>query len=153
MKGILKIYHPEETLKYHLEHTYCKAVFSNMKHLLELDILTDDSLEHVDDDSLQYHFPQLAFKISDFPVPAEDLSGLTLELPENDEENFCEVDLFDDEDAFVTENSLSFETNPLGILTLHWKGKISDFLTESEIPLDFKLKCDFSPETILIEED
>ena len=153
MKGILKIYHPEETLKYHLQHTYCKAVFSNMEHLLELDIVTDDSLDHVEDDSLQYHFPQLAFKISDFPVPGEELSGLTLELPENAEESFCEVDLYDDEDAFVTENTLSFQNNSEGVLTLHWQGQISDFLTGSPDPLNFKLKCDFSPETLDIEED
>ena len=47
MKGILKIYHPEETLKYHIQHSYCKAVYLNEEHLLELEIVTDEDLDHV----------------------------------------------------------------------------------------------------------
>ncbi len=56
MKGILKIYHPDETLKYNIRNTYCKAVYSNQQHFLEVEIITDDSLDHVEDDSLQYNF-------------------------------------------------------------------------------------------------
>ena len=51
-----KIYHPEETLKYHISSTYCKAVYLNSKNFLEVEIITDDSLDHVEDDSLQYNF-------------------------------------------------------------------------------------------------
>ena len=71
MKGILKIYHPEETLKYHIKSSYCKAVYSNKKHFLDVEIITDDSLDHVDDDSLQYNYPQLSMNIIEFPIDEE----------------------------------------------------------------------------------
>ena len=101
MKGILKIYHPEETLKYNLDRTYCKAVYLNKQHFLEVEILTDDSVEHVDDDSLQYNFPQLRLSVSDFPIEDDVLEGKTFEVEDSDENFFTEVDLFDDEDAYV----------------------------------------------------
>ena len=47
MKGILKIYHQDETLKYQIKNTYCKPVYSNKQHFLEVEIITDDSLDHV----------------------------------------------------------------------------------------------------------
>ena len=78
MKGILKIYHPDETLKYNIKSTYCKAVYSNKQHFLELEIITDDGLDHVDDDSLQYNFPQLSLNISDFPIDSDEIEGKTV---------------------------------------------------------------------------
>ena len=114
MKGILKIYHPEETLKYHLRSTYCKAVYSNKQHFLEVEIITDDSLDHVDDDSLQYPFPQLSLKIFDFLIDDAELNGKTFVINDSDDETYTEVDLFDDEDAYLYDNELKFDTDPEG---------------------------------------
>ncbi len=153
MKGILKIYHPEETLKYHIKSTYCKAVYSNTQHFLEVEIITDDSLDHVDDDSLQYNFPQISLDVFDFPIEDNDILGKTFLINDSDEENYTEVDLFDDEDAYLYDNELGFENDENGELQLCWKGNISDFYTGSEDPIPFKLKCNFRQDEIEIEED
>ncbi|MGC4130541.1 MAG: hypothetical protein QM564_13540 [Bergeyella sp.] len=153
MKGILKIYHPEETLKYYIKSTYCKAVYSNKQHFLEVEVITDDSLDHVDDDSLQYNFPQLSFDISDFPIDSGELEGKTFTVNDSDEESYTEVDLFDDEEAFIYDNELSFDQNNEGDLQLYWKGTIDDFYTGSDEPVLFKLKCDFRPDEIEVSED
>ena len=153
MKGILKIYHPEETLKYHIQHSYCKAVFLNEEHLLELEIITDEDLDHVDDDSLQYNFPQLAFHISDLPVDSADLEGKTFTIDAADEDGYSEVNLYQDEEAFLHQNKLSFSKDDEGELQLIWEGKIDDFYTNEKEAISFKLKCHFQPDTINIEED
>ena len=150
MKGILKIYHPEETLKYHLKSTYCKAVYLNNENFLEVEIISDDDVDHVDDDSLQYQFPQIAFHISDFPIETDELLGNTFIL---NDENLAEVDLFDDEDAYISENSLKFENDEEGKLILFWKGFITDFYTGSDELIPFKLKCHFKADEIEVEED
>ncbi len=93
MKGILKIYHPDETLKYNIRNTYCKAVYSNQQHFLEVEIITDDSLDHVDDDSLQYNFPQLSLEVFDFPIDSAEIEGKTIKINDSDEETYTEVDL------------------------------------------------------------
>lgn len=152
MKGLLKIYHPDETLKYHIRSTYCKAVYSNAENLLEVEIITDDSLDHVDDDSLQYNFPQLSFKISDFPISNSELQNQSFTIEDNDDESFTEVDLYDDEDAFLHENDLSFSYNEDQELQLYWKGKITDFFTNSDEPIDFKLKCHFKEDDLDVDE-
>ena len=153
MKGILKIYHPEETLKYHIQHSYCKAVYLNEEHLLELEIVTDEDLDHVEDDSLQYNFPQLSFSITDFPVDSSELAGKTVLINDSNDETYTEVDLFDDEDAYLHENKLRFSNDENGELQLVWEGKIDDFYTNEDEPICFKLKCHFQPDTINIEED
>ena len=153
MKGILKIYHPEETLKYHIKSTYCKAVYSNTKHFLEVEIITDDSLDHVDDDSLQYNFPQISLNIIEFPIEEEELLGKTFEITDSEEDHYTEVDLFDDEEAYLFDNTLSFENNSEKELQLFWKGTIDDFYTNSGEPIPFQLKCHFKPDVIEIEED
>lgn len=153
MKGILKIYHPDETLKYHIKNTYCKPVYSNKQHFLEVEIITDDSLDHVDDDSLQYNFPQISLDIFDFPINSGDLEGKTFHIEDSDEETFTEVDLFDDEEAYLYQNELSFDKNDEGELELIWKGNIDDFYTGSDEPIPFKLKCDFRQEEIVVDED
>ncbi len=153
MKGILKIYHPEETLKYHIKSTYCKAVYSNQQHFLELEIITDDGLDHVDDDSLQYNFPQLSLNIADFPMENAELAGQQLSIDDSEEESYTEVDLFDDEDAYVYDNQLSFENDENGELELVWKGTIDDFYTGSDEPIPFKLKCHFRPDELEVDED
>lgn len=153
MKGILKIYHPDETLKYHIKNTYCKLVYSNKQHFLEVEIITDDSLDHVEDDSLQYNFPQISLDIFDFPISSADLEGKTFHIEDSDEETFTEVDLFDDEEAYLYQNELSFDVNDEGELELIWKGNIDDFYTGSDEPIPFKLKCDFKQEEIVVDED
>ena len=153
MKGILKIYHPEETLKYNIKSTYCKAVYSNKQHFLEVELITDDSLDHVDDDSLQYNFPQLSLDVFDFPIDSAELEGNTFTVNDSDDETYTEVDLFDDDEAFIYDNELSFETNEDGDMQLFWKGNIDDFYTGSDEPIPFKLKCHFRPDDIQVDED
>ena len=152
MKGILKIYHPEETLKYHIKSTYSKAVYSNQKHFLEVEIITDDSLDHVDDDSLQYRFPQLSMNVYEFPLEDDQVEGKTFEIDDSDDETFTEVDLFDDDDAFLYQNELSFANNENGDLELFWKGEITDFYTGSDETIPFKLKCNFRQDEIEVDE-
>jgi hypothetical protein len=149
MKGILKIYHLEETLKYHLKSTYCKAVYLNNEIFLEAEVISDDDVDHVEDDSLQYQFPQVAFNISDFPIETDQLLGNTFFV---DDENYTDVNLYDDEDAFISKNELSFENDKEENLILLWKGLISDFYTGSEDLIPFKLKCHFKADEIEIDD-
>lgn len=153
MKGILKIYHPEETLKYHIVNTYCKAVYSNKQHFLEVELGTNDSLDHVDDDSLQYNFPQLTLSVIEFPIESQEIDGLVFAIKDNEETNYTEIDLHDDEDAYLYDNELCFSQNEDGDLQLIWKGSIDDFYTGSEDPISFKLKCHFKEDAFNIEED
>jgi len=152
MKGLLKIYHPDETLKYHIRNTYCKAVYINAQNILEVEIITDDSLDHVDDDSLQYNFPQLSFKISDFPINSDELQNQNFIIEDNEDESYTEVDLYDDEDAFLYQNELKFDLDEDQNLQLFWKGEISDFYTGSDEPIVFKLKCHFKQDDIEVED-
>ena len=152
MKGILKIYHPEETLKYFIDSTYCKSVYINSQNFLEVEIITNDSLDHVDDDSLQYNFPQLSLDIIEFPVDTAELEGQTFVIEDTDDEVFTEVDLFDDEEAFLFQNELKFDKNETDDLQLSWKGQITDFYTGSENPIPFKLKCHFRPDEIVVDD-
>ena len=152
MKGILKIYHPEETLKYHISSTYCKAVYLNSKNFLEVEIITDDSLDHVEDDSLQYNFPQLSLDVFEFPIDSNELEGKTFRIEDTDEETYTEVDLYDDEEAYRYENELSFSKDEDDVLQLFWQGKIDDVYTGSDEPIPFKLKCHFKADDIEIEE-
>lgn len=152
MKGILKVYHPEETLKYNIKSTYCKAVYSNSQHFLEVEIITDESLDHVDDDSLQYKFPQLAIEVFDLPIEDGELAGKTFRITGEHEENCTSVDLFDDEDAYIYDNELVFSKDDLGELHLVWKGTIDDFYTAGQDAVPFKLKCCFREDDIEVDE-
>ena len=153
MKGILKICHPEETLKYNIKSTYCKAVYSNKQHFLEVEIITDDSLDHVDDDSLHYNFPQLSMNVFLYPIESAEIAGQKFEINDSEDETYTNVDLFDDEDAYLYNSELSFDTNAEGELQLFWQGNIDDFYTGSDQPIPFKLKCNFKEDQINIEEE
>lgn len=153
MKGILKIYHPEETLKYHIKSSYCKAIYSNSQHFLEVEIVTDEGLGHIEDDSLQYHFPQISFSIFDFPITHSQLNGMTFAVNDNQDETFTEVNLFCDEEAYLYENELSFSENAQGDMEVTWKGMIEDFYTNAEELIPFKLKCHFGEEILEIDEE
>ena len=74
-------------------------------------------------------------------------------IEDSDEETFTEVDLFDDEEAYLYQNELSFDVNDEGELELIWTGNIDDFYTGSDEPIPFKLKCDFRQEEIVVDED
>ena len=153
MKGILKIYHPDETLKYHIRSSYCKAFYSNTQHFLEVEIMTDDSLDHVDDDSLQYQFPQISMTVFDFPMEDAELAGKCFELKDSDADNFTGVDLFNNEDVFLTDTKLSFKNDAAGELELFWEGSLTDFYTGADQPIPFKLKCNFKQDEIIVDED
>lgn len=153
MKGILKIYHPEETLKYHIQSTYCKAVYINSQHFLEVEIITDDSLDHVDDDSLHYNFPQLLLKVSDFPIPGAELAAQNFKVEDTEDEIYTEIDLYDDEDAYLYDSNLSFDHDEAGELQLCWTGNVDDFYTGSDDLIPFKLKCHFRQDQIEVDED
>ena len=153
MKGILKIYHPDETLKYNIKSSYCKAVYSNKQHFLELEIITDDGLDHVDDDSLQYNFPQISLAVFDFPIETSEINGQVFTIDDSEDDTFSEVNLFDDEEAYIYDNELEFSTNEDGDLQLFWKGNIDDFYTGSDETIPFKLKCHFKQEEIEVDED
>ncbi|MBS1550397.1 MAG: hypothetical protein JSS94_11115 [Bacteroidetes bacterium] len=152
MKGILKIYHPDETLKYNIKSSYCKAVYTHNQHFLEVEIITDDSLDHVEDDSLHYSFPQLSFTISNFPIENDNLLGKVFNVNDTEDDNYTEVNLFDDEDAYLYENELTFSYNDKEDLNLVWKGQIDDFYTNTEELIPFKLKCHFNVEDIEVDE-
>jgi len=143
MEGILKIYHPEETLRYNIKNGYCKAVYINAKNFLDVEIITDDDLEHVDDDSLQYRFPQILLGISDFPIDTSDLIGKIFAVNDSEDDVYCTVNLFDDEDAYIYDNELKFSLDEQGGLQLVWKGLIDDFYSNGSQPIPFKLKCNF----------
>ena len=153
MKGILKIYHPDETLKYHIRSSYCKAFYSNTQHFLEVEIMTDDSLDHVDDDSLQYQFPQISMTVFDFPMEDAELAGKCFELKDSEADNFTGVDLFNNEDVFLTDTKLSFKNDAAGELELFWEGSLTDFYTGADQPIPFKLKCNFKQDEIIVDED
>jgi len=153
MKGILKIYHPEETLRYNIKNAYCKAIYSNTKNFLDVEIITDDGLEHVDDDSLQYNFPQILLGISDFPTDSEELIGKVFAVNDSAENRYCVVDLFDDEDASIYDNELKFSLDEYGDLQLVWKGFIDDFYSNNSQPIPFKLKCNFRQEELEYIDD
>ena len=153
MKGILKVYHPDETLKYNIKSTYCKAVYSNKQHFLEVEIITDDSLDHVDDDSLQYNFPQLSLDVFDFQIENAEIAGKTFIINDSDEETYTEVDLFDDEEAYLYDNQLAFSQKADEELSLVWQGTIDDFYTGSDEPIPFKLKCNFRQDDVEIDEE
>lgn len=153
MKGILKIYHPDETLKYNIKSTYCKAIYSNSQHFLEVEIITDDSLDHVEDDSLQYNFPQISLGVYDYPIDSPEIEGVTFKIDDSDENSYTEVDLFDDEEAFLADNELCFSKGTDDELQLVWSGKIDDFYTGQEESIPFKLKCSLKQDEIEIDED
>jgi len=152
MKGILKIYHPEESIKYNIKRSYCKAIYRNSENFLEIEIITDDDFDHIEDDSLQYSFPQLSLSISEFPIPGKELDGKVYLVNDTEEEVYCNVDLFNEDEAFIYENKLEFSKDKEGNLQVLWSGEIDDFFTNSDEVLPFKLKCNFKEDPIDIEE-
>lgn len=153
MKGILKVYHPEETIKYDIKSSYCKAIYHNNETFLEVEIITNDDCESIEDDSLQCGFPQIAMSISDFPIADKNLAGKTIQVNDTDDETFCNVNLYNEEDAYIYDNRLEFSKDKDGNLQVIWSGEIDDFYTEGTNAIPFKLKCNFKQDEIIIDED
>src|SRR5690606_12915764 len=95
----IKFFHPEETFTYHIEKCFCKVVFSGKQHQLLVEIHSTDSLDHVDDDSLQNEFSQVTLYVDDFPIQVEsveELVGQTIKIPNS-------YDEIEDEDGEIEE--------------------------------------------------
>jgi len=92
-------------------------------------------------------------EIFDFPIDSDEIEGQTFLINDSDDETFTEVDLFDDEHAYIYDNELCFEKNEDNELQVIWKGTIDDFYSGSETPLPFRMKCEFKPDEIVIDED
>ena len=90
--------------------------------------------------------------VYEFPLEDDQVEGKTFEINDSDDETFTEVDLFDDDDAFLYQNELSFANNENGDLELFWKGEITDFYTGSDETIPFKLKCNFRQDEIEVDE-
>ena len=63
------------------------------------------------------------------------------------------MDLYDDEDAYLYDNELTFNTNEEDALQLVWKGMIDDFYTGTDAPVPFRLKCHFKQEEPDVEDE
>jgi hypothetical protein len=161
----IKFFHPEETFTYHIEKCFCKVVFSGKQHQLLVEIHSTDSLDHVDDDSLQNDFSQVTLYIDDFPIAVEsveDLVGQTIEIPTSyeeieDEDGEIEEILytsvnFSDGNFEADNNTLSFFQDENGIVCLKWKGEVQDFTEESDDYIPFELSCAFTAESIEVPE-
>ena len=65
MKGILKSITQKKPLNT-ISLAHITRRFISIQNFLEVEIITDDSLDHVEDDSLQYNFPQLSLDVLNF---------------------------------------------------------------------------------------
>jgi len=159
----IKFFHPEETFTYHVDKCFCKVVYSGKQHQLLVEIHSTDSLDHVEDDSLQNDFAQVTLSIDDFPIQfesVEDLVGKNIEIPQcyveiEDEEGEIEEYYytnvsFSDDFFEADNNSLEFYQNEAGVLCLKWKGEVQDFTEESNDFIPFELDCVFLPH---VEDD
>jgi hypothetical protein len=69
------------------------------------------------------------FKHFGLPIDADKLVGQTFNVNDSEEETYCGVNLYDDEDAFIHDNELKFSKDENGDLQLIWQGNIDDFYT------------------------
>ncbi|MDR1877814.1 MAG: hypothetical protein LBQ84_09350 [Flavobacteriaceae bacterium] len=156
MNGLIKFYHPDETLEYHIRKCFCKVVFLNNKNTLVVEIESDDDLNHVEEDSYQNEYPQVSFTIEDFEIPVRtvrQLSGKSFHIPafeevENENGDWEEVyytnlNINDEEDLETDDNELKFGKDEQGNLKLIWQGYCNDFITHEE-SLRFKVSCSFT---------
>ena len=157
----IKFFHPEETFTYYIEKCFCKVVYSGQQHQLLIEIHSGDSLDHVEDDSLQNEFPQVIFSVDDFPVninSVNELNGKTIEIPncfveiedeEGEIEEFFYTNIHFSEDDFEADNNqLNFFKNESGTLCLKWKGEVADFTEQTDDYIPFEIECAFVPQKI-----
>ncbi len=164
MKGLVKFYHPDETLEYRIRKCFCKVVFLNQKNTLVVEIESDDDLDHVEEDSFQNEYPQVIFNIEDFEIPVktiQQLSGKSFLIPayeEKENENgdmedvyYTNLNINDEEDLETDSNELKFGKDEQGNLKLIWQGYCDDFITREE-PLKFKVSCSFTKDLLEIDD-
>lgn len=164
MKGLIKFYHPDETLEYHIRKCFCKVVFLNSKNTLVLEIESTDDLDHVEEDSYQNEYPQVSFSLEDFEIPVDSvykLSGKSFKIPAFEEKEneigdmeeifYTNLNINDEEDLDTNDNELRFGKDEDGILKMIWTGFCEDFIT-NESPLKFKISCVFKNDILNIEE-
>ena len=153
----IKFFHPEETFTYYIEKCFCKVIYSGQKYHLLVEIFSTEELDHLEEDSLQNDFPQVILSIDDFPVTFKnihELAGNSIKIPysyveiedeEGELEEYFYTNLnFSDENFESDENELSFFKDKSGTLCLKWKGKVQDFVNESDGYIPFELECAFS---------
>jgi hypothetical protein len=164
MKGLVKFYHPDETLEYHIRKCFCKVVFLNNKNTLVVEIESDDDLDHVEEDSYQNEYPQVFFSIEDFEIPVKtvhQLSGKSFQIPsfeEKENENgdleevyYTNLNINDEEDLETDNNELKFGKDEQGNLKLIWQGYCNDFVTQEDL-IHFKISCSFTQDVLDIDD-
>ncbi|MDR3273414.1 MAG: hypothetical protein LBT29_08045 [Flavobacteriaceae bacterium] len=157
MKGLVKFYHPDETLIYHIRKSFCKVVFLNNQNSLVVEIESDDDLDHVEEDSYQNDYPQIFMNIDDFAVSVKSvnqLAGKVFRIPsseekenehgEPDEVYYTNLNINDEDDLETDENEVKFGRDGKGNLKMLWTGICEDFVAGNPDPLKFKVSCIFS---------
>ncbi len=152
----IKFFHPEETFIYHIDKCLCKVVYQGKKKCLLVEIHSNDDLDHVEADSLQNDYPQLAMFIDDFPVEVdtvEQLAGKVVSIPygfveEEDEDGDLQEIYYTslnvaEGDYEMVGNDLTFSQNEQGVLTLKWKGNVQDFTENVDTDVPFEVECTF----------
>lgn len=165
MKGLIKFYHPDETLEYHIRKCFCKVVFLNKKNTLVVEVESDDDLDHVEEDSYQNEYPQVSFSLEDFEIPVntvQQLLGNSFQVPsfeeietdsgEIEEVYYTNLNINDEEYLDTGDNELKFGKDENGNLKLIWIGYCEDFLTGNKEPLKFKISCSFTQDKLEIVE-
>ncbi len=66
----------------------------------------------MEDDSLQYNFPQLSLSIRDYLLTEEELADKSFQIQDSEEDQYTQIDVFHDEEAYLSDNELSFQKNP-----------------------------------------
>lgn len=166
MIGTIEFFHPEETLIYHVEKSFCKVVFLRKKNCLVLEIESSEDLDHMAEDSLQNEFPKVILNIDDFPISFDNkrkLIGNTIEIPfstveEEDEDGEIEEIFYTNlavgqEDYEIDNNLLKFSKDAQGNLFLNWEGEVQDFTQSTDELMKFKVKCSLADQKIQIKED
>ncbi|MCB9201897.1 MAG: hypothetical protein H6604_02450 [Flavobacteriales bacterium] len=156
MKETINFFHPDETFVYNVKKFFCKIVFQNKKRILVLEIQSTDELHHVEEDSIQNEFPEIALTIEDAEIEystLDDLTGNTIEIPISFEEKtnsdgeieeffYTNLNVNDEVDVELNKNKLTFSKDKNNNITLKWTGIADDF-TDSDIDegIPFEVNC------------
>lgn len=158
MKGSIKFYHPDETLVYYIKKCFQKVVFLNNKNTLVIEIESDDSLDHVEEDSYQNEYPQVFLTIDDFEISEKSekqLIGKSYNIPNYEEKENAEgeleeyyytnLNINDELDLETSDNEVKFGVNENGIPKMIWTGYCEDFISQDEdLNIKFKVSCLFT---------
>lgn len=161
----IKFFLKEGTFNYTIEKCFCKVVYADQQHQLLIEVHSTDDLDHVEEDSLQNEFPHVVLSIDDFPVPfqsLEELENQTIEIPTSfveieDEDGEVDEILYTNvnfavEDFEANDNELQFFKDETGTLAVKWRGRVQDFVEDSDEYIPFEVNCVFSdPELEIID--